>query len=114
MIRRYDVRLGVPSSVTARMTCATPGVLGITVATDVSPFVTMTRGLGVGRPPAGCGAMALTSAGPPGLPVAGAEECVVGGGGAVVGAGAPLADDVGMPVPARSEEHTSELQSLAY
>ncbi len=67
MIRRYDVRLGVPSSVTARMTWAVPGVLGITVAADVSPFVTVMRGFGVGRPPAGCGAMALTSAGAPGL-----------------------------------------------
>ena len=106
MIRRYDVKLGVPSSVTARMTCAMPGVLGITVAAgDVSPCVTVTRGLGVGRPPTGAGGMALTNAVPLGLPPA-AEAgagCVVGADGPVCAgglAGVPLPAAEGMPVAA--------------
>jgi hypothetical protein len=35
----YDVNAGRPLSVTAKITCATPGVFGITIATAVLPFV---------------------------------------------------------------------------
>ena len=51
--RRYDVNAGVPLSVTARITCATPGVFGVTVATAVLPLATLTRGVGPGRAPGG-------------------------------------------------------------
>lgn len=53
MTRRYDVRLGFPLSVTARMTCAVPGAFGVTEATALSPLETETRGIGAGRPPGG-------------------------------------------------------------
>src|SRR5262245_482938 len=60
--RRYDVNAGTPLSVTARITCATPALFGITVATAALPFVTVTRGVGTGRPPRG--ADGIPAAGP--------------------------------------------------
>src|SRR5262245_28525746 len=51
--RRYDVRAGTPLSVTARMTCATPGVFGVTLATAAPAFAIVMRGIGAGRPPRG-------------------------------------------------------------
>jgi hypothetical protein len=46
MIRRYDVRLGLPWSSTIRMTCAIPATVGTTIAFDALAFSIVTRGVG--------------------------------------------------------------------
>ena len=46
MMRRYDVRLGIPWSSTIRITCAIPATVGTTMAFDALAFSIVTRGGG--------------------------------------------------------------------
>ena len=82
--RRYEVRRGVPLSSTARITCATPAVVGMSVARGPLADPITSRGGGSRAPEAAGGA-----AGP-----AGAAAAAAGA------AGRTRTGWPGMPVPA--------------
>src|SRR6185312_1863457 len=65
MTRRYEVRLGLPESSTARITCAVPGMRGTTVAFALVEFSTTTRAGGWRGPPEGADGMLPAPASPP-------------------------------------------------